>query len=91
MAAGITEHCWTVQELLSFHVSPPRWTPPKQRSRPSLVQGNHVVEHIAVHTADQSFNRRILPQTAWGDRNLLDAHVLEPLWQCSAIDAVAIA
>src|SRR6059036_1808440 len=26
MAAGITEHCWTVQELLSFHVPPPRWT-----------------------------------------------------------------
>jgi transposase-like protein len=35
MAAGITEHCWTVQELLSFHVPPPRWTPPKQRGRPS--------------------------------------------------------
>ena len=35
MAAGITAHCWTVQELLSFHVPPPRWTPPKQRGRPS--------------------------------------------------------
>src|SRR5437588_7822687 len=35
MAAGITDHCWTVQELLSFHVPPPRWTPPKQRGRPS--------------------------------------------------------
>jgi hypothetical protein len=35
MAAGITEHCWTVQELLSFHVPPPRWTPPKRRGRPS--------------------------------------------------------
>jgi hypothetical protein len=35
MAAGITEHCWTVQELLSFPVPPPRWTPPKQRGRPS--------------------------------------------------------
>ena len=35
MAAGITDHCWTVRELLSFHVSPPRWTPPKQRGRPS--------------------------------------------------------
>jgi hypothetical protein len=28
MAAGITHHCWTVQELLSFHVPPSRWTPP---------------------------------------------------------------
>jgi len=35
MAAGITDHCWTVPELLSFHVPPPRWTPPKQRGRPS--------------------------------------------------------
>jgi transposase-like protein/IS1 family transposase len=35
MAAGITEHCWTVQELLAFHVPPSRWTPPKQRGRPS--------------------------------------------------------
>ena len=35
MAAGITDHCWTVQELLSFHVPPPRWPRPKQRGRPS--------------------------------------------------------
>ena len=35
MAAGITEHVWTVRELLAFHVPPPRWTPPTQRGRPS--------------------------------------------------------
>jgi transposase-like protein/IS1 family transposase len=35
MAAGITDHCWTVRELLSFHVPPPHWTPPKRRGRPS--------------------------------------------------------
>jgi transposase-like protein len=35
MASGITDHCWSVQELLSYHVPPPRWTPPKQRGRPS--------------------------------------------------------
>jgi len=35
MAAGIADHGWTVQELLSFPVPPPRWTPPKQRGRPS--------------------------------------------------------
>lgn len=35
MAAGITEHCWSVQELISYHVPPPRWTPLKQRGRPS--------------------------------------------------------
>jgi IS1 family transposase len=35
MAAGITDHCWTMQELLSFHVPLPVWEPPKRRGRPS--------------------------------------------------------
>jgi transposase-like protein len=35
LAAGLTDHRWTVQELLSFRVPPPRWTPSKQRGRPS--------------------------------------------------------
>ena len=37
MAAGITDHGWTMQELLSFHVPLSRWAPPKQRGRPSRV------------------------------------------------------
>lgn len=35
MAANITDHRWTVHELLTFHVPPPRWTPPKRRGRVS--------------------------------------------------------
>lgn len=35
MAAGITDQCWTIHELLSFPVPPPRWAPPKRRGRPS--------------------------------------------------------
>ena len=35
MAAGITDHGWTMHELLSFHVPLSRWSPPKQRGRPS--------------------------------------------------------
>jgi hypothetical protein len=35
LAAGLTDHCWSVRELLSCHVPPPRWTPPTQRGRPS--------------------------------------------------------
>jgi transposase-like protein len=35
MAAGITDHLWSVSELLSYHVPPSRWTPPKHRGRPS--------------------------------------------------------
>ncbi|MGE3539514.1 MAG: hypothetical protein AB7N91_19050 [Candidatus Tectimicrobiota bacterium] len=49
MAAGITDHGWTVQALLSLHVPPPRWAPPTQRGRHSpalkcLIErwcGNH--------------------------------------------------
>ena len=35
MAAGITDHQWSVHELLAYHVPPPRWTPPKRRGRRS--------------------------------------------------------
>ena len=36
LAAGITDQCWTVQELLAFHIPPP-WQPPKRRGRSSKV------------------------------------------------------
>jgi len=35
MAAGITDHCWSVKELLSYRVPPPRWRPPRRRGRVS--------------------------------------------------------
>ncbi len=35
MAAGITDHCWSVEELLWHRVPPARWQPPKQRGRRS--------------------------------------------------------
>jgi len=35
IAAGITDHRWTVEELLSYRVPLPVWTPPKRRGRPS--------------------------------------------------------
>src|SRR5512145_3013838 len=35
MVTGITDHCWTMHELLSFHVPPSRWAPPKRRGRPA--------------------------------------------------------
>jgi len=34
MAAGITDHRWTVQELLSYRLPLPPWIPPKRRGRP---------------------------------------------------------
>ena len=38
MAAGITDHCWTVMELLLFRVPLPAWTPPSHRGRRSAVE-----------------------------------------------------
>jgi transposase-like protein len=35
LVAGLTDHRWTVDELLRFLVPPPRWTPPKLYGRPS--------------------------------------------------------
>ena len=35
IAAGLTDHCWTVEELFSFRVPPAPWTPPQQRGRRS--------------------------------------------------------
>jgi hypothetical protein len=35
MAAGITNHLWSVSELLRYQVPPSRWTPPKHRGRSS--------------------------------------------------------
>jgi transposase-like protein len=35
IAAGLTDHRWSVQELLSFRVPPPFWQPPKWRGRQS--------------------------------------------------------
>jgi transposase-like protein len=37
LAAGLTDHCWSVAELFSIKVPPPRWSPPKRRGRPSKV------------------------------------------------------
>jgi transposase-like protein len=35
MASDITDHVWTVNELLHYRVPPPRWEPPRRRGRRS--------------------------------------------------------
>lgn len=37
MAAGITDHCWSISDLLSYHVAPSPWQPPKRRGRVSTA------------------------------------------------------
>ena len=35
IAAGLTDHRWSIEELFRFKVPPAPWTPPKRRGRPS--------------------------------------------------------
>lgn len=35
MATGITDHVWTVSEVLHYRVPPPQWEPPRRRGRRS--------------------------------------------------------
>lgn len=37
IAAQLTDHCWTMPELLSYKLPPPAWEPPKRRGRPLKV------------------------------------------------------
>jgi transposase-like protein/IS1 family transposase len=39
MAAGLTDHIWSVSELLSFKVAPAPWVEPKRRGRPPKATG----------------------------------------------------
>ena len=34
MAAGLTDHVWSIQELLSYRIAPTPWVAPKRRGRP---------------------------------------------------------
>lgn len=35
IAADLTDHCWSLEELFAFPLPIPRWSPPAQRGRPS--------------------------------------------------------
>jgi transposase-like protein len=37
IAAGLTDHLWTMDELFNFKVPPSRWTPPQRRGPPSQL------------------------------------------------------
>jgi len=38
MAAGIADHCWSVEELLRYRMSLPRWCPARHCGRRSLAE-----------------------------------------------------
>ncbi len=40
IAAGLTDHCWSVQEVLCFKIPTPPFIPPKRRGRPPKVSAS---------------------------------------------------
>ncbi len=42
MASGLTDHVWSIGELLSYRVAPAPWVPPKRRGRPPKQTEPHV-------------------------------------------------
>ncbi len=41
MASGLTDHVWSIWELLSYHVAPAPWVAPKRRGRPAKQTALH--------------------------------------------------
>ncbi len=39
MASGLTDHVWSIKELLSYRVAPLPWVEPKRRGRPKKLAG----------------------------------------------------
>ena len=42
MASGLTDHIWSIQDLLSYRVAPLPWVEPKRRGRPAKQTEPHV-------------------------------------------------
>ncbi len=38
MAAGLTNHLWSVREVLTYRIAPPPWIAPKRRGRPKTTK-----------------------------------------------------
>src|SRR6266699_1074416 len=56
MASGLTDHVWSICEVLRYKVVPSPWVEPKRRGRPKKQ-----AEQTVVPTKRQSFRPRFLP------------------------------
>jgi len=56
MASGLTDHIWSIGELLRYKVAPSPWIEPKRRGRPRKQ-----VEQTVMLTKRQSFRPRVRP------------------------------
>ncbi len=56
MASGLTDHVWSICELLQYKVAPSPWIEPKRRGRPKKQE-----EQTVMLTKRQSFQPRVRP------------------------------
>ena len=56
MASGLTDHVWSICELVNYKVAPSLWVEPKRRGRPKKQ-----AELTAIPTKQQSFRLRLRP------------------------------
>jgi hypothetical protein len=56
MASGLTDHVWSIGELLHYKVAPSPWVAPKRRGRPKKQ-----AEQTVMLTKRQSFRSRVRP------------------------------
>ena len=55
-----------------------------------LVQDDDMVEALSTRGANEPFDIGILPRRAIGNQHLLDAHVLDPLFEMLRINRVSV-
>ncbi len=58
MASGLTDHVWSIWELLSYRVAPAPWVAPKRRKRPAKQTEPHGKAHQPL--SEQSRRRPLL-------------------------------
>src|SRR6266581_4034543 len=58
MASGLTDHVWSVKELLSYRVAPAPWVAPKRRGRPAKQTELH--ESLQQSSGEQVRRRPLL-------------------------------
>jgi IS1 family transposase len=46
MASGLTDHIWSIQDLLSYRLAPLPWVEPKRRGRPKKLTERHLKKQL---------------------------------------------
>lgn len=59
-------------------------------SQVRFAEKDDMIEAFTADRSDHPLSERVLPGRTWRDHDFLDSHVLEPLLEAVAVDAIAI-